>query len=262
MTYGFSFQRCFKILQNTFIHIPGITKDTEIDIWNNDILNWQEFLSCSNNLNLRSKDKAIKTIKNSIQAYDNKDFKFFKDLLSPNEHWRLYNECKDKCCFLDIETTGLSRERNRITLIGIYNGKESKIFINGKNLEKFEEEIKKYDMIITFNGRCFDLPFIKHKFPSVDLDKIHIDLRFLMRDLGFSGGLKNIEREIGISRDEEIGDISGSEAVRLWKKYERGDTKALDILLKYNIADIENLKVMMDFAFSKIKDKNFTSRIM
>lgn len=117
-------------------------------------------------------------------------------------------------------------------------------------------------MIITFNGRCFDLPFIKHKFPSVDLDKIHIDLRFLMRDLGFSGGLKNIEREIGISRDEEIGDISGSEAVRLWKKYERGDTKALDILLKYNIADIENLKVMMDFAFSKIKDKNFTSRIM
>jgi len=125
------------------------------------------------------------------------------------------------------------------------------------NLADFRKEIENYSMIITFNGYCFDLPFIKTKFPGINLDKCHTDLRFAIRELGFSGGLKSIESQIGIARDDNIKDIDGFEAVRLWNKYRRGDKKALSLLIEYNKADIENLKVMMDFTFERLKEKTF-----
>jgi len=50
--------------------------------------------------------------------------------------------------------------------------------------------------------------------------------------IGLSGGLKPIEKEIGIERDRP--DLSGRDAVRLWREYERGDDDALDTLVSYN----------------------------
>jgi uncharacterized protein YprB with RNaseH-like and TPR domain len=164
---------------------------------------------------------------------------------------------KHKACFLDIETTGLDKHYDDITLIGLYDGKESKFFVKGKNLADFNEEIKKYDMIITFNGACFDLPFISAKYPNINLDKFHVDLRWAMREIGYSGGLKRIERTLGLERADEIQSVDGFEAVRLWYKYRRGDEAALDKLIRYNQADIENLKFLMDFTFKKLKEKDF-----
>ncbi len=37
----------------------------------------------------------------------------------------------------------------------ITGNNETKIFMNGKNLDKFSNELNKYDMIVTFNGKCF-----------------------------------------------------------------------------------------------------------
>lgn len=247
------------MLQNTFLHIPGISKETEQDLWRNNIYSWSEFLENYKELNLSSfkKERIHKHIKKSIKAYNKKDYQFFLDNLPPNLHWRVYPELKQKCCFLDIETTGLSKCRNDITLIGMYNGNKSKIFINGDNLDKFPKELNKYDMIVTFNGKCFDLPFIRSKFPELDINKFHIDLRFTMCTLGYSGGLKLIEKKIGITREEDLQDIDGFEAVRLWYKYKKGDLDALDLLIKYNKADIENLKTMMDFTFNQLKEQEF-----
>jgi hypothetical protein len=75
------------------------------------------------------------------------------------------------------------------------------------------------------------------------------------------GGLKRIEKEVGIQRDDDLQDVDGYEAVRLWYKYKRGDENALKLLTKYNIADVENLKTLMDFAFQKLKHKHFFSKI-
>lgn len=210
-------------------------------------------------------EKKINHIAEHIQIsqkeFEKSNYSHFAECLPIKEHWRAYKDFENKCCFLDIETTGLSKDRNKITTIGIYDGKESKVFINGQNLEEFSEEIKKYSMIVTFNGRCFDLPFISAKFPDVKFDQFHIDLRFVMKDLGYTGGLKRIEHEIGIARDDEIEGVDGYEAVRLWKRYEKGDEEALKTLVKYNIADVENLKTMMDMAFDKMKEKEFLNNI-
>jgi hypothetical protein len=192
-----------------------------------------------------------------MEAYEQRNIPYLASRIPLNHHWRAYHDLKDNCCFLDIETTGLSRQYNDITLIGLYNGRKSKFFVNGKNLHEFSDEIREYPMVVTFNGRCFDIPFIQTKFPKISFDKFHIDLRFAMRDLGYRGGLKNIERELGISRDEEIRGVDGFEAVRLWYRYKRGDKQALQKLIQYNQADIENLKTMMEFAFERLKKKSF-----
>jgi hypothetical protein len=62
-----------------------------------------------------------------------------------------------------------------------------------------------------------------------------------------SGGLKNIEKKLGLKRAEEIEDIDGFEAVRLWKRYKKGDLEALELLKKYNEEDIINLKFLIEW---------------
>jgi uncharacterized protein len=241
------------VLTNSFIHIPGISKEKEVMLWSSNILNWQEFLDNDTFPNLRS------WIEESVEAHQNNNHKFFLTHLPSNEHWRVYKQFN--CCFLDIETTGLSKDYHDVTVIGLYDGKESKIFVNGKNLDQFPAEIAKYSTIISFNGKCFDVPFLKAKFPEVDFNKFHIDLRYVMKSIGYSGGLKRIEKEVGICRDDDLQDISGFDAIRLWRQYQRGDEEALKLLVKYNIADIENLKTLMDFTYDKLRDKHFLGKI-
>ena len=52
---------------------------------------------------------------------------------------------------------------------------------------------------------------------------------------------------MGIQRDDEVENVNGFEAVRLWKKYKNGDVNALRKLLIYNKEDIVNLKYLLDY---------------
>ncbi len=246
-----------KRLKNTFIHIPQVGEKTEKKIWKSNILDWHQFLEKRSNLPASTHRRISSHIERSISAYEKQDHTHFFGL-PESEHWRAYDDFKNNCAFLDIETTGLSKYYSKITTIGIYNGNKSKIFIRGQNLEHFPEEIKKYNMLVTFNGKCFDLPFIEHSFPSINFNQFHIDLRYIMARLGYSGGLKLIETQLGIDR-KDLRDVDGREAVRLWNRYQRGDRQALELLVRYNIADVENLKILMDYAYGNLKEKKFLS---
>ena len=245
------------MLQSTFVHIPRVGKRCEEQIWRSDIWKWQQFLDLYEELPMPVTRKLhiASYLKKSIEEYERSNFLFFSKTLDSSLHWRAYPDCK-KIGFLDIETTGLSKQDDEVTIIGIYDGEESKIFINGKNMSQFQHEIRRYDMLVTFNGRCFDIPFLKTKFPKIHFDQFHVDLRFLMRSIGFCGGLKKIEKIIGIERKDSICDIDGFEAVRLWHRYRSGDSEALGTLIDYNKADIENLKAIMDFAYDTISRRH------
>ena len=67
------------------------------------------------------------------------------------------------------------------------------------------------------------------------------------------GGLKAIESELGIERTEETRDMRGHDAVRLWRRFERGDEEALEILLEYNRQDVENLRPLMRYAYGALR---------
>jgi uncharacterized protein len=231
------------MLKKTFLHIPGVSQLTEQRLWAEGLIDWDSALE----------SRFKEHIKQSQKALQNNDHSYFKEMLPSKEHWRAYKHFSP--CFLDIETTGLSKEYNDVTVIGLYDGQESKIFVNGQNFDEFPEEIKKYNMIISFNGICFDVPFLKSKFPNVDFNHLHADLRWLMKRLGYTGGLKRIEKELDITRGEEIAEVDGREAVRLWYRYKKGDEGALKTLIEYNKADIVNLKTLMDFTYDGLKNQ-------
>ncbi len=139
-----------------------------------------------------------------------------------------------------------------VTVVGLYDGQRYEAFVAGQNLEELPARLKNFSVVVTFNGSNFDLKFLKLAFPSLQLPPIHIDLRWLTRRLGFSGGLKSIERELGFARDESTAEVDGFEATVLWARHLRGEQEALGTLLAYNREDVVNLKGIMEVAYDRL----------
>lgn len=245
------------MLKNTYIHMPGVGKALERKIWASGIRSWDEFLEMEDRLSIPStrKTRICEEIKVSSRHLDLKDCFFFSQRLPSAEHWRAYPVFSDSVAFFDIETTGLSPVRDKITVVGIYNGKESRTYVRGINLEDMVEEFSKYSLLISFNGARFDIPFIKSEFPEIGFKQLHIDLMYPLRRIGFAGGLKNIEKLLGICRSADTDGMDGFDAVRLWRQYEKGDKEALGLLVKYNREDIVNLKTIIELTFPKMVEK-------
>ena len=240
------------MLEHTFIHIPGIGPKTEQHLWQHGILTWEHFLSNKKTLLSSARDDFIcKNLEASIENKDN--IRFFQNRLSSSDTWRIFSRFKEKAVYLDIETSGLYQGVDQITVIGLYNGTTTNTYIQGINLAEFESEITSYDLVITFNGAQFDLPFIRRLFPNISLPHAHIDLRFLLKKLGYTGGLKAIEKSFGIHRAPAVEGIDGYEAVLLWKAYQWGDESALDRLIQYNTADIVHLEHLMERGYQEMK---------
>jgi uncharacterized protein YprB with RNaseH-like and TPR domain len=119
------------------------------------------------------------------------------------------------------------------------------------------DDILNYDLLVTYNGRSFDVPFIENYF-KIRLDHAHIDLRYILKSLGFKGGLKGCEIQMGIDRGYLKG-VDGYFAVLLWQEYKRfANSKALETLLAYNMEDVVNLETLMTMAYNmKLKDTPF-----
>jgi len=239
------------MLKKTFCHISGITLNTEKALWEQGIVDWDHFFDKSDHLTTLSTSK-IANIKEELResqiALASNNIKYFRDLLDSKQHWRLARH--GKIAYVDIETTGLSRHHDEITLIGIYDGDNSEIYVQGKNLEHAKDRLKQFDVFVTYNGKQFDIPFIETHF-DVRFDAAHLDLRYMLREYGLQGGLKSIERQVGITRGSDVADIDGFEAVRLWRRYQRGDAQALNTLMKYNQEDIVNLKTLLNIYLQK-----------
>ena len=94
---------------------------------------------------------------------------------------------------------------------------------------------------MSYNGATFDLPFMRRTFAGFE-PVAHLDLRYPLRRLGHTGGLKQIERAVGIKRPADLCDIDGFEAIRLWNDYRRGRRDALDRLIAYCRQDTMNLE--------------------
>ncbi len=152
-----------------------------------------------------------------------------------------------KRAYIDIETTGLSRDYCEITVIGIgfEQGRKVKVVqLMGRSISwsRLLRELRGVDMVYSYNGSRFDLPFIKAEL-NVDLKQVvaHRDLMYDCWKHKLKGGLKAVERKLGIKR--KLADVDGYIAVKLWwRYYNNNDREALDKLLLYNREDVTNLK--------------------
>ena len=245
------------MITSSFIFIPGIGEKTEEYLWKSGILTWDDFKKTDAPVLNETKKRIIEDyLKLGREALDRKDSSFFAENLPREESWRLYKDFRDETLFLDIETTGLSRHYDVITLIGTYDGHNIKIFMKDNNLSDIVDYLQNYQIIVTFNGKLFDLRFIKKEFPRIEIPPVHIDLRYLLRSLGINGSLKDIERMLGIKRDSAVEKISGGEAAVLWTRFLKGDDEALRKLVLYNIYDTVNLEKLMQFCYLKKIERN------
>jgi len=238
------------MLRNTFVHLPGIGPKREQELWRQGILDWDRFLVAAEEgaLHARTAEQAVPVIHQSQKAIERGDARFFAGLLPGKESWRLYPEFAREAVFLDIETTGLSPSYHEVTVIGAMAHGKLSLFINGLNLQRFPAYIEQFPLLVTFNGSQFDVPFLRAHFPEAKLDQAHIDLRFVLASLGYRGGLKLVERNLGLKRDAAIQGVDGFEAVHLWHRYRRGDRAALDRLVLYNLTDVANLLELVQTA--------------
>lgn len=179
---------------------------------------------------LKNHDKYGNIASKFLNEIDDMSFQQIMDLLDENKYSKKCRENLLKCIsltdpenfkFMDIETKGLSNVP--IILIGVAEIKRDKIIASQYFLRDYTEEasiIEAYlnhldedSVHVTFNGKTFDVPFIKNRCiynrikPELDLP--HLDLMYFAKHLWKDNlpncQLQTIEREIfGIEREEDV----------------------------------------------------------
>lgn len=169
----------------------------------------------------------------------------------------------ENICFLDIETTGLSRESSIVYLVGILYFEDGtptikQLFCNSIEhesllLAELKRLLEPYEYIITFNGDSFDIPFLNYrynknnfdfnisKFKSIDIYKI------IKSNKGFlnlkSLKLKSLEEYIGIFREDSF---NGKECIELYYKYIKEQNEDMKrAILKHNYDDVYYLPLIL-----------------
>jgi uncharacterized protein YprB with RNaseH-like and TPR domain len=200
---------------------------------------------------------VLRQIREWAEALEHRDAEFLATTMPQTEHWALFEELGDAVRYLDIETTGLSPGYHEVTVVGVYDGLRYQALVSGQNLtaRTIAEALEGCRLLVTYYGRAFDVPFLCSSFPELRWPFPHFDLCFAGRRVGLTGGLKEVERMLGIERDELIAETDGFEAVRLWRAYQRGDTEAVNRLVEYNRADTENLARIAPVIYQRLCER-------
>jgi uncharacterized protein YprB with RNaseH-like and TPR domain/predicted nuclease with RNAse H fold/dephospho-CoA kinase len=246
-----------KMLTATFQHLPGIGPRKEQQLWRSGVTSWDELdRSREQQLSFFSDDSAVELTHSSRVALEERDVAFFATRLTTAELYRIAFAFPEDTLFLDIETTGLSKFYNKTTLAGWSIGESYAYWLRGTDPSALLQAISEARIVVTFNGTMFDLPFLQNEFPGIKFPPLHIDLRYAARRIGWSGGQKKVEAQLGISRTAEIRAVRGEEAPLLWYRYIRGDVKALQKLVDYNYADVRGMRRILDAVGRKLAEQN------
>lgn len=251
------------MLQNTFVHVPGIGDTTEQALWRSGCRDWACALApdAAYSYGNAARDEVHRYLERSQSALMDGRFQFFRQSLGQREAWRAYPEFVHNVVYLDIETDG-GQSGDSVTTIGMYDGNEFQCLVKGQDLENFRDIISGYSMIVTFFGAGFDLPMLQKRFRGLQFDQIHIDLCPTLRRLGLKGGLKKIEKELGIARGDDTDGLNGYDAVLLWRRYTQlRDEAALEKLIAYNREDVVNLKTLAEHAYRELRAQVFDAEL-
>ncbi|MGH7142866.1 MAG: ribonuclease H-like domain-containing protein [Planctomycetota bacterium] len=279
------------MLEQSFVCFPGVTPALERRLWEAGVRDWSALSSAAAGAILKADHEPLSAM---VPEYRRRltigDAEFFERRLKGAQKLRLVRDFHARMAALDIETSGISIEAGITTLVGLCSQESFSCFVADSDLADAPAWLAKHPLLVTFNGARFDLPILLAEFgapwgysglreedthwgggqPSLFADlaappaaQAHLDLMHALRELGYRGGLKRIERQIGMHRPEGIDGFSGLQAVRVWQRWaaERpaaeADTVAgLKQLIAYNLYDCANLLIMARFAYNDLVTKN------
>jgi uncharacterized protein YprB with RNaseH-like and TPR domain len=237
------------MLRHTFCHLPGVGEKTEQRLWAAGLTTWDVVLQQEPDRVGTTRRLPGSFLRESVAHHSAGNAAWFGEHLSAAQSWRLFGDFRESCAYLDIETTGMA-SNDHITTICLYDGRSIRTYVYGQNLADFARDVQAYRLLVTYNGKSFDLPVLRRCL-RCDFNQAHIDLRHILASLDLRGGLKNCERLVGLQRPG-MQEIDGFVSVLLWRDFRRRkDPKSLETLLAYNIQDTVNLERLMVHAFNR-----------
>lgn len=241
-------------IENSFIPVRGVGEHTERELWRRGITHWDDFERDAVGPKTGARVEAF--IESGRTALGANDADFFADVLPSRSRWRMFENFRTETAYLDIETTGLSRRRDEVTVVTVHRDGGTTTLVRGRDLtrRRLRDLLADAGLLVTYNGKRFDVPFLERAF-DLQLDGPHLDLLYPCRRLDLTGGLKTVERHLDIDRADR--DLSGRDAVRLWRAYERGDQSALDTLVRYNRDDTRNLEAVTEAVCRRLEARIF-----
>ncbi len=236
------------MLRHTFCHLPGVAAKTEQQAWAAGLETWDHALAAADKRLRAAGRLSAEVLRESDRRHALADAAWFGDRLPAAQSWRLFGDFRHQCAYLDIETTGMGY-MDGVTTIALFDGRSVRTYVRGRNLDDFARDVQAYRLLVTYNGKSFDVPILRRCL-GCRLDQAHIDLRHVLAALDVRGGLKACERQLGIARPG-MEDVDGSVAVLLWELHQRGSGgRALETLLAYNVQDAVNLEALMVHAYN------------
>ncbi|WP_373049125.1 ribonuclease H-like domain-containing protein [Vulgatibacter sp.] len=238
----------------TFRGMPGIGPSRERELWEKGFRSWDDLPADGPILSPKLDARLRGAVNEAKELLARRDLAGLARVLPVNERWRLWPRFTSETCFLDIETDG---DSETVTAIALYCEKGPQAFVRGVNLEAFPRAFAGYGIVVTFNGASFDLPVLGRAFPQLVRPPIHVDLRFVYQRLGERGGLKALEKRMGLTRPGEVEGVDGWEAVRLWRRWTATrDANALCRLVEYNLYDAIQLRPLLELAYNRMVDES------
>jgi uncharacterized protein YprB with RNaseH-like and TPR domain len=158
--------------------------------------------------------------------------------------------------YLDTETTGLSGGTGTVAfLVGLAFFEGDALYVEqilvralgeeAPMLERVAERVKKASMLVTFNGKSFDMPLLRTRFVMARIGAVaeppHLDLLHVARRLHKARGIEC--RLTGIEKHvlgfERVGDVPSGEVSGHYLHFLRtGDARALLGVVEHNAWDV------------------------
>jgi uncharacterized protein YprB with RNaseH-like and TPR domain len=141
----------------------------------------------------------------------------------------------EQICYLDLETTGLSMAP--LFLVGLMYSSGDDLVVDQLFARDYTEEravlvhtaetLKGFEMLVTFNGMRFDIPFLEERMIYAGLEfvgtPVHVDLlpvaRRILKKRTPNHKLQTLERYL--CNRKRIGDVPGSEIPGVYHEYVR-----------------------------------------
>jgi hypothetical protein len=232
------------MIQNSFVHLPGIGHETERRFWSAGVRTWDDLEAGIDSLfGAKRALRIAHALQECRAAFDAGELGYFQERFKSSDMWRLLPGFlaagyTDEIAYLDIETTGLGfpPECASTTMAVLFRGKLELEHVYERKRMLMKELEREARLFVTFNGSTFDLPFLRREF-QLKLSQPHIDLRYWMAGLGHRGGLKAIQKKFHEIPQRKSMDIDGFDAVRLWNLHRRAVPNALETLMTYNAED-------------------------
>lgn len=228
------------LFEQSFCQLDGITPNTEILLRDRGILTLSQlFQEADYHFSARHAWRIRQSIQTLDLAYALGILDVIANAFPCGHRVRLLHDFFSHALFLDVETSGMG-PKAKITCISTWRNGIMSTFIEGFNLNDFLKEWASAKLIVTFNGKRFDIPMLVHKF-GFSAIPAQVDLMDEARHFGYKGGLKAIEPQIGFSRNQELCP-NGALAISLWEEYtQTGNQAFLDELVSYNQEDVRSL---------------------